>query len=274
MVQEVKKEIPERRACEALSVSRTSVRYQAKPEDPVNDVLRKEMAWIAARFRRYGSPRMTKHLHRQGYEANHKRIERLYREIGLTLPRRRPKKRRGGPCERPSEATRRNEVWSFDFLHDRTQYGQKLKILVVVDEYTRECLEIRVEKRMDSRHVIETLDELIEERGAPKHVRCDNGPEFIASRLQDWLITKQVKPMYIEPGSPWENGYVESFNGKLRDECLNEEIFWSRGEAQVIVDWWRYMYNHVRMHSSLDYKTPAEMAAGGLAPQGKGCGLN
>ena len=136
--------------------------------------------------------------------------------------------------------------------------GRKLMMLTVVDEYTRECLEIRVENRMRSRDVLETLDELMTERGRPRYTRCDNGPEFIAKELRAWLEEQGVKPLFIEPGSPWENGYVESFNGKFRDECLDEEIFWSRGEAQVIVDRFRREFNIDRPHRSLGQKTPAE----------------
>ncbi len=145
-------------------------------------------------------------------------------------------------------------------MFDKTHGGRKLKILTVMDEYTRECLEIRVEGRLRSRDVIETLDELMSERGAPRYTRSDNGPEFTAKELKDWLKDKGVRPMFIEPGSPWENGFIESFNGKLRDECLEEEIFWTRDEAQVMVDWYRKVYNHHRPHSSLQYQTPAEVA--------------
>lgn len=193
---------------------------------------------------------------------NHKRVERVYREAGLTLPRKRRKRRKGTPGEeRPFSARAPNEVWSCDFVHDRTEYGRRLKILTVVDEYTRECLEIRVEKRMTSLDVMETFDELFHERGTPSHIRSDNGAEFIAKKLATWLQEQGVRPVYIEPGSPWENGYIESFNGKLRDECLEEEMFWSRGEAQVIVDWWRDVYNQERPHSSLGYETPSGFAA-------------
>ena len=204
---------------------------------------------------------MTELVRRELGLVNHKRIERLWQEEDLQVPRRRRRrKRHGSTQDRPRPATRPNEVWSFDFVHDLTIQGQKLKMLTVVDEFTRECLEIRVEKQMDSRHVVETLDELIQERGIPRYTRTDNGPEFISDRLNKWLQGIGVEPLFIEPGHPWENGFVESFNGKLRDECLNEEIFWSRAEAQVIVDQYRVLYNHVRPHQSLGYKTPAEFA--------------
>lgn len=251
----------ERRACRHLGADRSSVRYDHRPEDPVNDLVREELLKLSRRHRRYGTPRMTALLRRGGLSVNHKRVERIWGEEGLPLPRRRPRKRfRGLGGARPQPATRPNEVWSYDFVHDRTVAGDKLKMLTVVDEYTRECLEIRVERQMDSRHVLETLDELITERGVPRYTRSDNGPEFVSKTLTGWLRGRGVEPVFIEPGSPWENGYVESFNGKLRDECLNEEIFWSRAEAQVVTDWWREVYNLERPHSSLGFKTPAEVA--------------
>lgn len=186
-------------------------------------------------------------LRRDHTLVNLKRVERIYREAGLTLPRKRKKRRRGTAAEpRPFSAGRPNEVWICDFVHDRTEYGRRLKIVTVVDEYTRECLEIRVEKRMTSLDVMETFDELFSERWAPAHIRSDNGPEFIAKKLDTWLQEQGAYLVHIKPGSPWENGYIESFNGKLRDECLEEEMFWSRGEAQVVVDWWRDVYSQER----------------------------
>jgi putative transposase len=149
-------------------------------------------------------------------------------------------------------------------MHDRTEYGQKLKMFTVLDEFTRECLEIRVDKKIDSRHVMETLDELMTERGVPRYTRSDNGPELVSKRLIQWLKEKGVEPVFIEPGSPWENGLVESFHGKLRDECLNEEIFSSWGEAQVVVDWYRDVHNREPPRSSLGYRTPAEAAGQSL----------
>lgn len=196
------------------------------------------------------------------FRVNHKRIERLYRQEGLQLPRKRPKKRRSGEGggKGRHEAFRKDDVWSLDFIFDRTEDGKKLKILTVLDEYTRECLELRVGKRLDSRHVIETLDELMNERGKPSYTCTDNGPEFISKKLNKWLEDEGVQPIQIEPGSPWQNGFVESFHGKLRDECLNEEMFWSRGEAQVVMDWYRRIYNDLRPHRALGNKTPAEYA--------------
>jgi putative transposase len=183
--------------------------------------------------------------------------------IRQELKRLSPRHRRYGR-PRPLEATRPNEVWCFDLVHDRTESGQKLKLLSVLDEYTPEWLEIRVEKQMDNRTVVETLDELMTDWGRPRYTRSDNGPEFVAKGLRQWLHEKGVAPMYIEPGSPWENGFVESFNGKLQDECLKEEIFWRRAEAQVVVNWWQWAYNHERPHRLLQIKIPRQVEAAAL----------
>ena len=204
---------------------------------------------------------MTSLIRRKFCEVNHKRIERLWRLEGLLVPRKRRLRRPGTTgYVRPRPATKPNEIWSFDFVHHRTEYGEKLKLLTVVDEFTRECLEIRVEKKMDSMAVMETLDEIMRERGTPRYTRTDNGPEFIAGTLRRWQLKKGILPVLIDPGSPWQNGFVESFNGKLRDECLNEELFYSRAEAQVVVDWYRREYNQERPHSSLGFRTPSQAA--------------
>jgi putative transposase len=252
----VERGLSERRACAGLGVNRASARYEAKAEDATNALLREKLRELAQENRRYGSPRMAALLH-DLYGVNHKRIERLWQEEGLPLPRKIHRRKEGMPMWlRPQEATRPNDVWCFDFVFDRTQYGQKLKMFTIVDEFTRECLEIRVEKRMTHQEVLEILDELIFERGKPKFVRCDNGAEFVAGELRQWLREQGIGQVNIDPGSPWQNGYIESFNGKFRDECLNQEIFFSRGEAQVIVDRFREQYNTKRPHSSLGYKTP------------------
>jgi putative transposase len=255
------KGVPQRRACEALAVHRSSIRYEAKPESALNELITLELKRLSVRHRRFGCPRMTAMVDRLGMGVNHKRVERLYHKHGLTLPRRRPKRKRLGREERVIEATETAHVWAMDFMHDRTVYNEKLKFLTVLNERNREALEIRVERRLTSADVIETLDELFAVYGKPAYIRADNGPEFTAKTLRVWLREQGVRLIHIDVGSPWQNGYNESFNGKLRDECLNEEIFCSRTEAQVIVDWWRRMYNTERPHSSLGYKTPAEVAA-------------
>ena len=246
-------------------MQRSSLRYEAQPEDPVNELIREALLELAQRFQRWGSPRMSWWLGSE-YGINHKRVERQYNKLGLQLPRKRPKKKHGGPVQRRVvEASGRNQIWTLDFVHDLTELKQKLKILTVLDEGTRECLEIRAEKRMRSRDVVETLDELVTERGAPGYLRMDNGPEFIAAELHEWARDHNIQILHIEPGSPWENGYIESFNGKFRDECLNVELFWSRAEAQVVVDWYRHVYNWQRPHRALKGKPPA-IAVGELKP--------
>lgn len=177
------------------------------------------------------------------------------------LPRKRPRKRRRGePTGLPTAASYRGHVWTYDFVFDRTERGQALKMLVVLDEFTRECHRIRVGRRLDSAAVIATLEELMGEHGAPAYLRSDNGGEFIAEQVQAWLAQQGTATVYIEPGHPWENGVAESFNGKFRDECLNREVFWGAAHAQVIVERWRRTYNEERPHSALGYRTPAEVA--------------
>ena len=225
----------------------------------MNQLIRAELTRLAERHLRYGQPRLDELIKRGGIRVNHKRTERIYGLLGLQLPRKRPKKKyHPTGWQRPNEATRPNEVWTMDFVHEMTHSGAKIKFLTVLDEGCRECLEIRAEKRMTGRDVLETLDELMQEYGMPEYIRVDNGPEFVSKELRNWLDEKGVKVVYIEPGSPWQNGYIESFNGKFRDECLNQEIFLSRREAQVVVDWWRQVYNWERPHSSLKGKTPVE----------------
>ncbi len=252
----------ERRACRCLDARRTSIRYKGKPESPLNVALREELRELSRKHRSYGAPRASA-IMRRLHGVNHKRVERLWKDEGLPLPRKllnyRPSTE---PWERPAEGTRPNEVWSLDFVHHMTELGQQLKMLTVIDEYTRECLEIRVEKRMKHDVVLETLDELMFERGAPAYLRSDNGSEFIAAPLQQWLRQKGVKPIHIEPGHPWQNGYIESFNGKLRAECLDQELFYSRTETQIIVDKFRKHYNEERPHSALGYRAPLEFLAG------------
>ena len=253
--------VPQRRACRMLEVSRSTVRYQAAGPDPTDEAVRNELARLARRHKRYGTPRLTALLRRDGLLVNHKRVERLYREGDLTLPRKRRKRK--GLVERVGRvdpSTGRNDVWSYDFVHERTEYGEKLKMLVVVDEYTRECLAIRVEKRMKGSDVQATLEGLFGERGLPARIRRDNGSEFKNKQIRKWLKEKGVSPVYTDPGCPWQNGYVESLNGKLRDECLNEELFYSRAETQVVVNWWQKVYNEERPHMALGYRTPAQAA--------------
>ena len=194
---------------------------------------------------------------------NAKRVSRIWREQGLKVPRRQPKRGRlwlnDGSCVR-RRAERPNHVWSYDFVFDRTHDGRSLRMLAVVDEYTRECLAIDVGRRFRSEDVLETLWELFVERGIPAYIRSDNGPEFTAAAVREWLKRLGIATLFIEPGSPWENGYVESFNGKLRDELLNGEIFYTLLEARVLIERWRQEYNQIRPNSALGYRPPAPEA--------------
>ena len=224
------------------------------------------MRGIARRRQRFGSPRVYRALRERGWRVNHKRIERLWREESMQVPQKQHRRRRlslGGSensCVR-HRARHQDHVWSYDFVADRLEDGRKIRLLVVIDEFTRECLAIEVARSFTAVQVLEVLQYLFAVRGAPKHIRSDNGPEFVAKELCKWLNQANVGTLFIAPGSPWENGYVESFNGKLRDELLNGELFLSQAEARWVIDRWRLDYNHHRLHSALDYQTPAPFAA-------------
>ena len=219
----------------------------------------------AESYPRYGSPRVHELLTGTGWRVNLKRVHRLWKQEHLQVPQKQRKRRRLPGCSKNGcirhRPTHRNHVWSYDFVMDRTEDGRQLKLLVVIDEYTRECLALEVGRSFTAREVMLTLQYLFAVRGAPEHVRSDNGPEFIARTLQRWLDRAAVRTLYIQKGSPWENGYVESFNGKLRDELLNGELFLSVPEARYVLDEWQLDYNHHRPHSSLDWRTPAAFAA-------------
>ena len=242
---------------------RATQRYQ-RLEVSDEAQLVKEMRRHARRHPRYGTPRILNLLKEDGWDVNHKRVERLWRQEGLKVPQRQRKRRRLGhsanSCSR-RRAERRNHVWTYDFVLDRTEDGKRLKFLTIVDEYTRECLAIEVARSIPGREVINTLRRLVRERGAPTHVRSDNGPEFIAHAVRTWLTHEHVNTLFIAPGSPWENAYSESFNGKLQDELLKGELFTSLVETRWLVDRWRHEYNHERPHSSLGYLAPARFAA-------------
>jgi putative transposase len=237
-------------------------RYAARPR-PDEEALTAEIVVLASAYGRYGYRRVTALLRQAGWRVNAKRVERIWRREGLKVPRRQPKRGRlwlaDGSCVR-LRPERPNHVWAYDFVQDRTRDGKVLRMLVVVDEFTRECLAIRVGQRLGSEEVLEVLAELFVSRGAPEHIRSDNGPEFAATAVRGWLGRLGVGTLFIEPGSPWENGYCESFNGKLRDELLDREVFHSLREAQVLIEAWRRHYNTVRPHSALGYRPPAPEA--------------
>jgi putative transposase len=251
--------VSERRACRVVGQCRATQHYiPRRPDD--EDALRQRIVELAREYGRYGYLRITALLRQEGWRVNHKRVERVWRQEGLKVPTRQPKRARlwlaDGSCvrRRPEHP---NHVWAYDFVMDRTQDGRALKMLTVVDEYTRECVAIAVRRSLKVTDVQEVLGELFLTRGCPAHIRSDNGPEFLAQSLRHWFAQLEIAPLFIEPGSPWENGYVESFNGKFRDELLNGELFYTLREAQVVIERWRRTYNQVRPHSALDYRPPA-----------------
>jgi putative transposase len=249
-----------RRACALVRVARSGFAYTSrmkKKDGELSDKLR----LIARTHTRYGYRRATALIKQEGEAINPKRVYRLWSKEGLCLPRRRPRKRVRTISLRPLAATRANQVWAYDFVFDSCANGQKLKLLTVVDELTRESLTIEVGARINSLAVIEVLTRLMREQGQPEYLRSDNGPEFVSKAVKQWLSSSGVKTAYIEGGKPWQNGLNESFNGKLRDECLNLEWFNNRDEAKVIIEQWRKHYNEKRPHSSLGYKTPAQFRA-------------
>jgi len=218
---------------------------------------------------RYGYRRVTALLRRDGHKINVKQVQRVRRQQGLQVRRRQRKLRRLGlsTAER-QRATHVNHVWSWDFVAEQTENGTRFRVLTLIDEHTRECLAVHVDWSIRAVDVITVVEAAMARYGVPTHLRSDNGPEFIAYAIQDWLSQKNVKTIYITPGSPWENAYIESFHDKLRDECLNREIFGSLWEARVVIEQWRLHYNAARPHSSLGYKTPAEFAGRAPAPAG------
>jgi transposase InsO family protein len=251
--------VPERRACRVLGQHRSTQRKPpSRPEDEAG--LTAEIIALATRYGRYGYRRITALLRDAGWVVNRKRVERLWRREGLKVPRKQPKKGRlwlhDGSCIR-LRPEHPNHVWSYDFVEDRTHDGRKYRMLNVVDEFTRECLTIRVKRKLSSIDVVDVLSDLFILRGIPGHIRSDNGPEFVAKVVRKWIATVGAKTAYIEPGSPWENGYCESFNSKLRDELLDGEVFYSLREAQVVIESWRHHYNTSRPHSALGYRPPA-----------------
>jgi len=218
------------------------------------------MIELARQYGRFGYRRIAMLLREAGWRVNDKRVERLWKREGLKVPQKQPKRGRlwlnDGSCIRlrPSYV---NHVWSYDFVHHRTEDGRAFRTLNVLDEFSRECLEIRVKRKLNSIDVIEVLADLFILRGVPAYIRSDNGPEFVAEAVQRWINAVGAKTAYIEPGSPWENGYCESFNARFRDELLNGEIFYSLKEAQIIIEQWRRFYNTKRPHSALGYRPPA-----------------
>lgn len=248
-----------RRACRVIGQHRST---QKKPPLGRQDehAMTQAVIRLAEQYGRYGYRRITALLRAQGWSVNVKRVYRIWRREGLKVPMKQPKRGRlwlnDGSCVR-LRPQHRGHVWSYDFVQDRTHDGKVYRMLCVIDEHSRQCLAIRVERKLNSKLVLETLADLFVEHGPPDHIRSDNGPEFIATALREWLGRLDVKTLYIAPGSPWENGYCESFNSKLRDEFLDREVLYTLKEAQVLIEAWRRHYNTVRPHSSLGYRPPA-----------------
>jgi putative transposase len=217
-----------------------------------------DMRTVAAEYPRYGYRRIQIFLARRGHRLGADRMHRLWRQAGLQVPRTRPRRRVATGRPRPTPAAAANHVWAYDFLFDACANGQSVKCLTIVDEWTRECLAIDVAGSIRSGRVIEVLTRLVSVHGAPRHLRSDNGPEFVSRAILRWIATAGIDTAFIDPGKPWQNGTDESFNGKFRDECLNMEWFRTRAEAAVQIEHWRRHYNEVRPHSSLGYRTPLE----------------
>jgi len=238
-------------------------RYKPKSRDDEGQLIQ-AMLTLVKQHPRYGYRRVWALLRADGWSVNVKRVHRLWKKNGLKVPVKQRKKRRLGTsdnsCTRQS-AEHKNHVWAWDFIYDRTSNGRSIKWLSIIDEYTRECLALEVERSMTAGDVLNILGELTGIRGVPGHIRSDNGPEFIAQAIRSWLATEKIDALYIEPGSPWQNGYAESFGSKLRDELLNAEVFENLAMAKTLGLAWRLDYNHRRPHSSLAYHTPAAFAA-------------
>ena len=240
-----------------------STQRRVAPRRDNEHALVSDMIQLSRQYGRYGYRRISALLNEAGWCVNHKRIERLWRREGLKVPSKQPRKGRlwlnESSCLRLG-AQYPNHVWSYDFVHHRTEDGRAFRLLNIVDEYTRECLMIKVKRKQSSMDVMDALSDLFILRGMPKYIRSDNGPEFIAKPVRNWIESAGAQCAFIEPGSPWENGYVESFNARLRDELLNGEIFYTLKEAQILIERWRVHYNTIRPHSALGYRPPAPEA--------------
>ncbi|MFG6554478.1 IS3 family transposase [Sulfitobacter sp. 1A16808] len=251
--------VSERRTCRVLGQHRSTQRHAPRGRAD-EDRLVADMIELARQYGRYGYRRIAALLREAGWSVSDGRVERLWRREGLKVPAKQPKKGRlwlnDGSCVR-LRPEYRNHVWSYDFVHCRTDDGKAFRTLNILDEHSRECLAIKVKRKLNSTDVIDVLTDLFILRGTPVFIRSDNGPEFVAQAVRGWIAAVGAKTAYIEPGSPWENGYCESFNGRMRDELLNGEIFYSLREAQILIEQWRKHYNTKRPHSALGYRPPA-----------------
>lgn len=255
--------VSQRRACQVLGQARATQRRQLSPPSDEKR-LTEDIIALATRYGRYGYRRITALLNNEkGWRVNHKRVEKIWRQEGLKVPKKQPRRGRlwlnDGSCLR-LRPEHKDHVWSYDFMVERTSNGRAFRILNIIDEFSRECLSIKVDRKIRSQDVIDELFNLFIFRGIPEHIRSDNGPEFTARAVRKWLNRLGVKTLFIGRGSPWENGYIESFNGKMRDELLDREIFTTLKEAKVLIEQWRREYNQIRPHSALKYQPPAPEA--------------
>jgi len=254
--------VSERRICRTLGQHRSTQHKVPRGRDD-EERLTADIIELTRQYGRYGYRRVTSMLGDAGWHVNHKRVERIWKREGLKVPQKQPKRARlwfnDGSCVR-LRPERPNHVWSYDFVHDRTHDGRAYRTLNIIDEFTKEALMIRVDRKLNSTNVVDALTDLFILRGPPGYIRSDNGPEFIAHSVRDWIGAVGARTAYIEPGSPWENGYCESFNARFRDELLNGEIFYTLKEAQIVIEQWRRHYNTVRPHSALGWKPPAPEA--------------
>ncbi len=270
--------LSKRRSCTLADIGRSSYRYEARAKD--DEVLIRWLKEFSLKHPRYGYRHAHKRYIQSGERVNHKRVERIWREQGLTVPHKKRKRRRGKGLQDPLQARHPNHVWTYDFVSDTCINGRKLRFLTVVDEFTRENLALPVELSFPAEKVKAVLGNLFATRGAPEFIRSDNGPEFIATKVQEMLRNNGVQTKYIEPGKPWQNAYGESFNGRFRDECLNMEVFYNLRDARYIIENWRRHYNTERLHSSLGYLPPThfckkwmEANMGALPPNPRGLTL-
>ena len=251
-----------RAVCRYLGLSRSTFRYRGHPATPAEEQLGKDLLALSQKHPRYGYRRIAALLRRKGWRVGKRHIQRLRRDAGLRVPpTKRKLVRRGVSTGLPTTATHKNHVWTWDFIADATVRGGALRMLTILDEHTRECHVLRAERALKSADVLHWLQKAVEQHGAPEYLRSDNGSEFIAKIVQRWLKDNGIKTIYIEPGSPWQNGFVESFHGRFRDECLNREQLWTLTEARVVVGDYRREYNQERPHSRLGYESPAVFAA-------------
>jgi transposase InsO family protein len=248
-------DISERRACELVGIARSSYRYEPHPRD--DSELAERLHEVAEQNKKWGYRLAWGWLRKEGHQVNIKRVHRVWKQEGLQQPRSRPRRRRSGDGNIPVQAHRPNHVWTYDFIHDHCENGRQLRMLTLLDEFSRQCLAIRPGYSVTSKEVIEVLEQVFQHHGQPDYIRSDNGSEFIAGRLKAWLAQSDAEAFHIDPGSPWQNAYEESFHGTLRRECLNMEVFGTELEAGVITEQWRCHYNDERPHSSLGYLTPA-----------------